>query len=82
MREGRWTTVTESEYDHEHRGLESILAAVKLCPECRTRELFLLNQVRDGKLTLRSLEEHTLEIQTISPGEEASGEHPKNGPVH
>ncbi|MFI5866924.1 BREX system serine/threonine kinase PglW [Streptomyces sp. NPDC051546] len=24
MREGRWTTVTESEYDHEHRGLESI----------------------------------------------------------
>ncbi|MCY0946175.1 BREX system serine/threonine kinase PglW [Streptomyces antarcticus] len=24
MREGRWTTVTESEYDHEHRGLEAI----------------------------------------------------------
>ncbi len=24
MREGRWTTVTESEYGHEHRGLESI----------------------------------------------------------
>ncbi|MET9851897.1 BREX system serine/threonine kinase PglW [Streptomyces sp. NPDC006450] len=24
MREGRWTTVTESEYEHEHRGLESI----------------------------------------------------------
>ncbi|MGW5816323.1 BREX system serine/threonine kinase PglW [Streptomyces noursei] len=24
MREGRWTTVTESEYEHEHRGLEAI----------------------------------------------------------
>ncbi|MFJ2716746.1 BREX system serine/threonine kinase PglW [Streptomyces sp. NPDC087437] len=24
MREGRWTTVTESEFDHEHRGLEAI----------------------------------------------------------
>jgi serine/threonine protein kinase len=24
MREGRWTTVTESEFDHERRGLESI----------------------------------------------------------
>ncbi|MFD6434855.1 BREX system serine/threonine kinase PglW [Streptomyces venezuelae] len=24
MRQGRWTTVTESEFDHEHRGLEAI----------------------------------------------------------
>ncbi|MDJ1130789.1 BREX system serine/threonine kinase PglW [Streptomyces iconiensis] len=24
MREGRWTTVTDSEFDHEHRGLEAI----------------------------------------------------------
>ncbi|MEV6315580.1 BREX system serine/threonine kinase PglW [Streptomyces sp. NPDC051776] len=24
MREGRWTAVTESEFDHEHRGLEAI----------------------------------------------------------
>ncbi|MDQ0958620.1 serine/threonine protein kinase [Streptomyces sp. B4I13] len=24
MREGRWTTVTESEFDHEHRGLEAV----------------------------------------------------------
>ncbi|MGW0288905.1 BREX system serine/threonine kinase PglW [Streptomyces tuirus] len=24
MREGRWVTVTESEFDHEHRGLEAI----------------------------------------------------------
>ncbi|MEU0842311.1 class I SAM-dependent DNA methyltransferase [Streptomyces sp. NPDC005962] len=43
------------------------LAAVSLCPECRTRELFLLNQVRDGQLTLRSLEEHTLEIPDSEP---------------
>lgn len=38
------------------------LAAVSLCPECRTRELFLLNEIRDGVLTLRSLEEHSIEI--------------------
>lgn len=24
MRDGRWTTVTESEFDHERRGLEAI----------------------------------------------------------
>lgn len=24
MREGRWVTVTESEFDHEHRGLEAV----------------------------------------------------------
>ncbi|MBP2707400.1 SAM-dependent DNA methyltransferase [Microbispora sp. RL4-1S] len=38
------------------------LAAVSVCPECRSRELFLLNQVQDGLLTLRSLEEHSLQI--------------------
>ncbi|NEA21975.1 hypothetical protein [Actinomadura bangladeshensis] len=38
------------------------LATVDLCPECRTRELFLLNQCRDDILTLRSLEDHELEI--------------------
>ncbi|MFE3874921.1 N-6 DNA methylase [Kitasatospora sp. NPDC059146] len=38
------------------------LAMVSLCPHCRTRELFLLNQIRDGQVILRSLEEHSLEI--------------------
>jgi type I restriction enzyme M protein len=38
------------------------LAMASLCPHCRTRELFLLNQVRDGQIVLRSLEEHSLEI--------------------
>ncbi|MFF5403932.1 N-6 DNA methylase [Streptomyces misionensis] len=38
------------------------LAMASLCPDCRTRELFLLNQVRDGQVILRSLEEHSLEI--------------------
>ncbi|WP_327215366.1 type I restriction-modification system subunit M [[Kitasatospora] papulosa] len=38
------------------------LALASLCPDCRTRELFLLNQVRDGQVILRSLEEHSLEI--------------------
>lgn len=37
-------------------------ATVTLCPECRTRELFLLNQFREDTLTLRSLEDHDLEI--------------------
>jgi type I restriction enzyme M protein len=38
------------------------LAMASLCPDCRTRELFLLNQVQDGRVILRSLEEHSLEI--------------------
>ncbi|MEU9123529.1 class I SAM-dependent DNA methyltransferase [Streptomyces sp. NPDC048506] len=38
------------------------LAVASLCPDCRTRELFLINQVRDGQVILRSLEEHSLEI--------------------
>ncbi|MEV7640944.1 class I SAM-dependent DNA methyltransferase [Streptomyces rubiginosohelvolus] len=38
------------------------LAVAGLCPDCRTRELFLINQVRDGRVILRSLEEHSLEI--------------------
>lgn len=28
MREGRWTTVTESEFEHEHRGLEAIFGRI------------------------------------------------------
>ncbi|GAB3007028.1 type I restriction-modification system subunit M [Saccharothrix stipae] len=38
------------------------LAMASICPDCRTRELFLLNQVRDGRVILRSLEEHSLEL--------------------
>ena len=38
------------------------LAMASLCPECRTRELFLLNQIRDDQIVLRSLEEHSLVI--------------------
>jgi type I restriction enzyme M protein len=38
------------------------LAMASLCPDCRTRELFLLNQVQDRRVILRSLEEHSLEI--------------------
>ncbi|CAL9396155.1 hypothetical protein SUDANB6_01362 [Streptomyces sp. enrichment culture] len=43
-------------------------AVVSLCGECRTRELFLLNEARGDQLTLRSLEEHSLEI-TYGPPE-------------
>ncbi|NQE71510.1 putative adenine-specific methylase [Nocardia gamkensis] len=42
-------------------------AVVSLCDKCHTRELFLLNQVRDDQLTLRSLEEHSLEITYGQP---------------
>ncbi|MFC5145890.1 hypothetical protein [Streptomyces aureoversilis] len=38
------------------------LAMVSLCPDCRTRELFLLNQIANGTAVLRSLEEHELTI--------------------
>lgn len=43
------------------------LAMASLCPDCRTRELFLLNQVQDGRVILRSLEEHSLEIPYRTP---------------
>lgn len=43
-------------------------ATVDLCPECRTRELFLLNQCHDDTLTLRSLEDHNLEIAYPTSG--------------
>jgi hypothetical protein len=43
------------------------LAVVSLCADCRSRELFLLNQVRDDQLVLRSLEEHALEITYSGP---------------
>jgi type I restriction enzyme M protein len=38
------------------------LAMVSLCPDCRTRELFLLNKISNGTAVLRSLEEHELTI--------------------
>ncbi len=38
------------------------LALVSLCPDCRTRELFLINQIRNQRVILRSLEEHSIEI--------------------
>ncbi|MDX2403897.1 type I restriction-modification system subunit M [Streptomyces microflavus] len=38
------------------------LAMVNLCPDCRTRELFLLNEIAKGTAILRSLEEHELRI--------------------
>ncbi len=42
-------------------------AVVSMCDKCHTRELFLLNQVRGDQLTLRSLEEHSLEITYGEP---------------
>jgi type I restriction enzyme M protein len=38
------------------------LALVNLCPDCRTRELFLLNKISNDAVVLRSLEEHELTI--------------------
>ncbi|MFI6054645.1 N-6 DNA methylase [Streptomyces violascens] len=38
------------------------LAMVSLCPDCRMRELFLLNKISNGTAILRSLEEHELTI--------------------
>ncbi|QMV10144.1 N-6 DNA methylase [Streptomyces lincolnensis] len=38
------------------------LVMVSLCPDCRTRELFLLNKISNGTAILRSLEEHELTI--------------------
>ena len=38
------------------------LAAVFLCPKCNAQEFFLINEVQGGVVTLRSLEEHSMEI--------------------
>jgi type I restriction enzyme M protein len=43
------------------------LASVSLCANCNARELFLIDEVRDGVLTLRSLEEHSMEVSYTSP---------------
>ncbi len=43
------------------------LAIVSVCSECRTRELFLINQIRDQRVILRSLEEHSIEIPYLPP---------------
>ncbi|OOC52453.1 hypothetical protein NOSIN_00220 [Nocardiopsis sinuspersici] len=45
------------------------LAMVRLCQECRTQELFLLDQMVSGQAILRSLEEHPLEIRYSASGE-------------
>jgi type I restriction enzyme M protein len=50
------------------------LAAVRICPQCRTYELFLIDQVRDSQLTLRSLEEHSVRVtQSPATAEAAAG---------
>jgi type I restriction enzyme M protein len=38
------------------------LAAVQICPECHAYELFLIDQVRDGQIKLRSLEDHSIPV--------------------
>lgn len=43
------------------------LAEVRICPQCHAYELFLINQVRKGEITLHSLEEHSIP-ETRSPG--------------
>ncbi|WP_194925201.1 hypothetical protein [Catenulispora pinisilvae] len=43
------------------------LAAVMLCPNCRSRELFLIDDVDGDQITLRSLEEHTMQITYTGP---------------
>jgi type I restriction enzyme M protein len=43
------------------------LASVSLCRACNARELFLIDEVRDGVLTLCSLEEHSMEIPYKNP---------------
>jgi type I restriction enzyme M protein len=45
----------------------STSGGLSLCPRCRTRELFLLNQCQDETLILRSLEEHELEVSYPQP---------------
>ena len=53
------------------------LAAVRICPQCHAYELFLIDQVRDGQITLRSLEEHSVSLaQSPATAESGGGEQP------
>jgi type I restriction enzyme M protein len=53
----------------------SPLAAVQVCVDCRTRELFLINEVSGDDITLRSLEEHSIELtQAAARAESGAGE--------
>lgn len=51
------------------------LAAVKICPQCQAYELFLIDQVRDGQITLRSLEEHSIHITQSTKSADSGGGH-------
>lgn len=51
----------------------SPLATVRICSDCRARELFLINKVRGNDITLRSLEDHSADI-TQPPAPAESGE--------
>lgn len=42
------------------------LASVSVCTSCNVHELFLINEVRDGVITLRSLDEHSADITYTS----------------
>ena len=50
------------------------LAVVRICPQCHAYELFLIDHVRGGQITLRSLEEHSVRvIQTPATAESGGG---------
>ncbi|SIO85589.1 BREX system serine/threonine kinase PglW [Nocardiopsis sp. JB363] len=60
MREGRWTTVTESEFDHEHRGLEAIREALPNTGSWRAWSNFTF--------TANTGHVHEVDLLVVSPG--------------
>jgi type I restriction enzyme M protein len=71
MRPGRLYAGTDTTADTGQPVDLTPLAAVRVCPQCHAYELFLIDQVRDGQITLRSLEEHSVRV-TQSPAKAES----------
>ncbi|EWM12064.1 type I site-specific deoxyribonuclease modification subunit [Kutzneria sp. 744] len=70
LRPGRIYTGTDTAAEAGQPVDLSPLAAVRICSDCRARELFLINKVRGDDITLRSLEEHSADIpQSPAPAE-------------
>jgi type I restriction enzyme M protein len=72
LRPGRVYAGTDTEAEAGQPVDLSLLAAVRICDECSTRELFLINKVIGDDITLRSLEEHS--VHNTQPPEPVTNE--------
>jgi len=80
LRPGRIYTGTDSTAETGQPIDLSPLATVRICTDCRARELFLINKVRGNDIILRSLEDHFADItQAPDPAERGGTAEPMLG---